>query len=120
MVDFDTGKSCSNCGHSYLCMCEADWMAPPTKPERRIVFALEIQADTYGDVRAELRNIVYQLVVKSESEDAPIVGSMISGGVGSGSIVTVRENPEMDHDKYFELMEAYLEKQPDKEEAPRP
>jgi len=75
------------------------------KIERRIVFELEVGADTMRDLASCLMNLAHQL---DRFEHEPKEGwRSVSGGYSSGYVAKIRINPEMDGDKYRVWLEKH-------------
>lgn len=74
--------------------------------QRRWKFVGKIEADTWDELVGLLRSIEFDLSTRSEGE----LPSSVLGGDGGNWIFTVTEKPDMTHDKYFELLNQYLER----------
>lgn len=70
------------------------------QPERRFVLDLKVQGDSVKDIVIYLNNFIYQLEIGEISDGC-------SGGVSSGSVYKLRENPEMTHEKYFQEIKEF-------------
>lgn len=71
------------------------------KLERRHVISISLQSDTIDDAISSLRNIATHFRMYGVSDS-------VSGGYGSGYTITYKENPDMTHDKYFEMLDDYI------------
>lgn len=71
-------------------------------PERQFVLRVEWGADTRKDLAHALRHVAFEI----ESELTS--GKVTSGGPSDGGTYSLRENPGMTHDKYFEEVDAWL------------
>lgn len=76
-------------------------MARPAPPMRAYTFRAELGADTLEDLIGFLRHIEYQILTGSTD--------VTSGGYSSGGNWHIVHDPEMTHDRYFEIVNAYLE-----------
>jgi hypothetical protein len=74
------------------------------KPERRICLNIDIDADTVEDAVGELKSLIIKMLHRGE-EDI----HSVSGGNSTGSIITMKVNPEITHDTFIEELNKYLE-----------
>ena len=73
------------------------------KPRRRIVFMAKIEADTWDRLSDELAHM------SREVDGGHMRSTSISGGYSCGHIVVVSEDGSMDHDKWYQDLNEYLE-----------
>ncbi len=81
-------------------------MSEKTAPRRRWRMELNLQADTLADMMRELHHIHHRLL-EAEYRREPQI-RVTSGGKGSGFTLAVDEDPDMDHGRYVEALNAYL------------
>jgi len=74
-------------------------------PQRRIVFMAKIEADDWGRLADELAHL------SREVDRGGLRSTSISGGYSCGHIIVASEDGSMDHDKWFQHLNAYLEAQ---------
>lgn len=80
---------------------------PLEQPKRRYVMKLEIGADTFRDLLGRLNSIQFDLERAIEGElDRDY--SAVSGGYDAGWVLGIKFDPTMDHDRYVEVLNAYL------------
>lgn len=79
----------------------------PKAPERRYVLSLKVGGDTWEDTLSLLRHLVYE--AETRIGDLPSGNMITTGGVNSGGYVNLRFNPDMDHEKYHQQNQAYLD-----------
>ncbi len=72
-----------------------------SNPKRAHVLTLELGADTKDDMIAGLEQIIFDLHRGSTQ--------VTSGGYSTGWIMSYTVDPDMTHDRYFELLNAALE-----------
>lgn len=84
--------------------------AEARSPERAVIVTITIGGDSDADVIGAIRGIAH------DYWDREMVGSCVSGSPSCGYTITVRRNPEMTHERYFEEVDAWLERT----RAPRP
>ncbi len=78
-------------------------MSEKTKrPHRAFEITIRVGADTWEDAIAELLRMAYHI-----EEHGPNCNS-VSGGYSTNHTVTILQNPQMTHDRYFEQLGAYL------------
>lgn len=82
-------------------------------PKRAIELTLKVSADTWNDVRHRLFD--YEEMIRRDGGISP--GCM--GGPSSGDIRKVTLNPDMTHERYFELLGVWLDEQHVDEAAER-
>lgn len=73
------------------------------KPRRRVVMCLKIEADTWERLSDELAHL------SREVDRGGLRSTSISGGYSCGHIVVASEDGSMDHDHWFQELNAYLE-----------
>ena len=73
------------------------------KPRRRIVFMVKIEADTWDRLSDELAHM------SREVDRGSMRSTSISGGYSCGHIVVASEDGSMDHDKWYQELNKYLE-----------
>jgi hypothetical protein len=83
-------------------------MAETLRPRRRHQLTIIIDGDTIEAVQSALERILFDFDVR---RNCPAV----SGGYASGWIAYLTEDPEMTHEKYFEAVNQYLEKEKEKD-----
>lgn len=74
------------------------------KPRRRIVVKIEIEADTWRDLRAAFRQLETSMVTNREGK----LHNHVSGGYSSGWIVAADEDDSITHESWAENLDAYL------------
>lgn len=77
---------------------------------RRYTFTLKLGADSTRDIDSALNSIQYDLVVLTERRELNRNYHAISGGPSAGWSIDIQFDPEMTHDRYFELLDEHLEK----------
>jgi len=73
------------------------------KPRRRVVFIAKIEADDWSRLSDELAHM------SREVDRGFMRGSSVSGGYSCGHIVVASEDGSMDHDKWYQELNEYLE-----------
>lgn len=92
---------------------EAKQDETPERPHRAYTLSIEIGGDTWEDVMSDLRHIVSHL--RDHGEKC----SSVMGGPSCGHTIGVRIDPEMTHERYFEMLDTYLaEKNATKQQEP--
>ena len=76
------------------------------KPHRRFELTIKVSADEWKYALADLKDLVDHV-----EEHGPNCASVMGGPV-AGHIVSVVEDPDMTHDKYFEQLDLWLKEQP--------
>lgn len=84
-----------------------------SNPERKIVFAAKIGADSMDDLIHELNQIVFELTAYQKNQTSNLTAS---GGYGSGGTWAFKINPSQTHDNYFIEINKWLEEHRGKEE----
>lgn len=84
-------------------------MSERTPPRRRWRMELSLHADTLTDMMRALRQIDHRLL-EAEYRREPQI-RVTSGGHWTGFTLAVDEDPEMDHDRYAEALNAYLRRE---------
>lgn len=74
-------------------------------PRRRIKITLTLGADSWDEAVRALHGIEHRLAEAQDREEPKI--AVTSGGYGSGYHLEADEDPTIDHDSYFEAVEAY-------------
>lgn len=103
--------TCTKAGHGNLIQedsCPVHGIYPATVtttqgvelPDRRFVVKIEIGGDTADDIESALRQLHFDWSRGSRG--------CVSGGCSSSWTVSVRENPEMTHEKYVAALNDYL------------
>lgn len=72
------------------------------KPERAYTINIKVSADDWEACIAELNFIVDHVIEHGE------ICSSVSGGYSTGHIVNIEHDPEMTHEKYFELSKQWM------------
>ena len=81
-------------------------MADETEPpKRRYTLEIKLGADTWDDLMLDLKGMAYYLHRYEDLEKAHCV----MGGASSGFTVNLVQDKEMTHDRYFELVDTYLD-----------
>jgi hypothetical protein len=75
------------------------------QPKRRIVLKLDLQADSWAELEFAMNGIMCRLFGEID-EDGPV--SVVSGGVGSGHILTVTVNRDQTAEGYQRDLAAYV------------
>lgn len=75
------------------------------KPRRRVVFIAKIEADDWAQLSDELAHM------SLEVDRGQLRSTSISGGYSCGHIVVASEDGSMDHDKWFQELSEYLERE---------
>lgn len=73
-----------------------------SRPRRCYTLSIEIGADDWAGVMSDLKHIVDH--IKECGERC----SSVMGGPSSGYIVNIHHDPGMTHDRYFEILDAYI------------
>lgn len=73
------------------------------KPHRRYTLSIEIGADEWAGVVADLQHLASHIADHGEK------CSSVMGGPSCGHIVDIRIDPEMTHERYMAELDAYLE-----------
>jgi hypothetical protein len=76
------------------------------RPHRRHRLVLELEADTWNGIKANLRHILYEMDGHPDGRM-----SSVMGGAESGYILKCTVDPNMDADRYARELEAYLDAQ---------
>lgn len=74
-------------------------------PRRRIAAKIEIEADSWRELRVALRQLETKMV-----EDGGKLHSHVSGGYSSGWIVTANEDESITHETWERDLDAHLQK----------
>lgn len=74
-------------------------------PRRRIAAKIEIEADSWRELRVALRQLETKMV-----EDGGKLRSHVSGGYSSGWIVTANEDESITHETWERDLDAHLQK----------
>lgn len=73
-------------------------------PRRRIVAKIEIEADSWRDLRGALRQLETDMVV-----NGGVLRNVVSGGYSSGWIVTADEDESITHETWERDLKAHLQ-----------
>ena len=82
-------------------------MGENIKPRRRFHLTLQAGADDWKELRGAAREIVEYLDERIAASPEQQEINSVTGGVGIGWSVKLEEDPEMTHDRYFEMIEEY-------------
>ncbi len=77
-----------------------------SNPERKIVFAAKLGADSWDDLIHELEQIIFELKTK---QDSLLDNSCITAGYGCGGSYVYKINPSQTHDGYFVEIQQWLD-----------
>jgi hypothetical protein len=75
------------------------------QPKRRIMLKLDLQADSWRELESAMRQVDHRLFGEMD-EEGPV--SVVSGGVGSGHILTVTVNRDQTAAGYHRDLAAYM------------
>lgn len=77
-------------------------MADRIKPRRRIEIDLKIGADDWRELRGILRHLETEIAMHER------LSNTVSGGYGSGFVMSVDEDESITHDSWAAELERYL------------
>lgn len=75
------------------------------RPKRAFEVQITVGGDTWADIKYQLRDLLPHI------EDHGPECNSVSGSPSANHIVTVFQNPEMTHEKYFEAIHAWLKRE---------
>lgn len=80
------------------------------KPKRKYEMQLTMGADDLPSLRGMLNTLIYDLA-RLEDSDVEKVNPYhaISGGYSGNHSIEIRIQPDMDHDKYMDQLNAYID-----------
>lgn len=77
-------------------------------PRRRYELTFKIGADTYKDMLSAMQNWLWMM--ERDHPDLAQNHHGVSGGYSDGYSYDITVDPEMTHDRYFELVNEWLDK----------
>ena len=75
------------------------------RPRRRVVMLAEIEADSWDDLKAELRHLETEI-----ARDCRLSRSSCSGGYSTGYIIVTSEDGTIDHDAWAIKLDEHLKR----------
>lgn len=82
-------------------------MADQLKPRRRVHLQLDLQANDWNELRMAWQQIEFRLFAE-QTEEGNV--SVVSGGCGSGHILTVNVDPTKNEQTYRADLRDYLDR----------
>lgn len=77
------------------------------KPRRRVVVDIKLEGDDWDEIQRALHQLRTEIAMSGS-----LSTSSVSGGYGSGWIVTSNEDDSITHDSWAAALDAYLEDGP--------